>query len=98
LMARKTDAQNRKLFQDGSPLEFTLTSEFKQINRERTQNNTTLFAGVLTIGGVDIPVQLGSRGHLRLNAKTCDFVPIRVVFPPEQLAGTIFEGQTTLKL
>jgi hypothetical protein len=98
LLARRTDAQNRKLFQDGPPLEFTLTSEFNLINAERTPNNAKQFPGVLTVDGRDIPVKLGSRGHLRLKSQTCDFVPIKVEFPREQLAGTIFEGQTTLKL
>ncbi len=98
LLARRIDAQNRKLFQDGPPLEFTLTSEFNLINAERTPNNAKQFPGVLAVDGTDIPVTLGSRGHLRLKSQTCDFVPIKVTFPREQLAGTIFEGQTTLKL
>jgi hypothetical protein len=98
LLARRTDAQNRKLFQDGPPIEFTLTSTFNLINKERTPNNSKQFPGVLTVDGTDIPVKLGSRGHLRLKLQTCDFVPIKVEFARAQLAGTIFEGQTTLKL
>jgi len=98
LLARRTDAVNRKLFQNGPPLEFTLTSEFNLINSERTPNNAKQFAGVLAVDGRDIPVKLGSRGHLRLKSQTCEFVPIKVEFPREQLAGTVFEGQTTLKL
>jgi hypothetical protein len=98
LLARRTDAQNRKLFQDAAPLEFTLTSEFKLINGERTPNNGRQFPGVLRVGGADVAVKLGSRGHLRLKSQTCDFVPIKVTFPDEALAGSTFEGQTTLKL
>ena len=98
LTARATDAQNRTLFQDASPLEFTLTSEFNLINKERTPNNAKRFPAVFKVDGTDIPVKLGSRGHLRLNSKTCDFVPIRIEFQPERLGGTVFEGQTTLKL
>jgi len=98
LLARRTEAQNRKLFQDGPALEFTLTSAFNLINKERTPNNSKQFPGVLTVGGTDIPVTLGSRGHLRLKLQTCDFVPIKVEFARTQVAGTIFEGQTTLKL
>jgi hypothetical protein len=98
LLARRADAQQRKLFQDGAPLEFTLTAEFNLLNKERTPNNTKRFAGVLTVDGADIPVALGSRGHLRLKSQTCDFVPIRVEFKAERLAGTVFDGQTTLKL
>ena len=98
LQARRTDARNRRLFQDGPPLEFTLTSEFNRINAERTPNNATQFPGVITVDGADIPVTLGSRGHLRLKSQTCEFVPIKVAFLRGQVAGTMFEGQTTLKL
>jgi hypothetical protein len=98
LLARRTEAQDRKLFQDGPLLEFTLTAEFNLINGERTPNNAKQFPGVVTVNGADIPVSLGSRGHLRLKSQTCDFVPIKVDFARAPLAGTIFEGQTTLKL
>jgi hypothetical protein len=94
---RRTEAQNLKLFQDGPPLEFTLASTFDLINKERSPNNGKQFPGVLTINGTDIPVKLGSRGHLRLKTQTCEFVPIKVDFPRD-LAGTVFDGQTTLKL
>jgi hypothetical protein len=98
LVARGAGARNRRLFQDGTPLEFTLTADFTSINRQRTPNNTARFPGMLRVDGADIPVTLGSRGHLRLNAKTCEFVPIRLEFVPEQVSGTIFDGQTNLKL
>lgn len=98
LLARRTEAENRALFQEGPALDFTLTAEFSQINGERTPNNAKQFPGVLTVDGADIPVKLGSRGHLRLRTQTCDFVPIKLAFTPAELAGTRFEGQTTLKL
>ena len=98
IATRKTEAQTRKLFQDTTPLEFTLTSEFNLINKERTPNNAKQFPGVLSVSGKDIPVKLGSRGHLRLNTRTCEFVPIKVVFAKDETAGTVFEGQTDLKL
>lgn len=97
LAARADEARNRRLFQDDSVLEFTLTSDFKQINRQRTPNNGLRYDGILTVGGNDIPVKVGSRGHLRLDSKTCDFVPIRIEFG-SGLAGTVFEGQTNVKL
>jgi hypothetical protein len=98
LAAHKAEAQGRSLFQNGPPIEVTLTSEFEQINKERTPNNSKVFPGVLMVDGKDIPVKLGSRGHLRLNPRTCEFVPIRIEFATEQIAGSIFEGHTTLKL
>ena len=98
LLARRTDAQHRRLFQDGPPLEFTLTSDFNQINKERTPQNGKQYPGVLTVNGADTAVSLASRGHLRLKSQICDFVPIKVTFARDQLAGTVFEAQTTLKL
>jgi len=99
LLARRTEAQQRPLFMDGPPLEFTLAAPFNLINKERTPNNAKPFPGVLTVGGTDIPVTLRSRGHLRLKPQTCDFVPIGIGFTQRSgLAGTAFEGQTTLKL
>jgi len=98
LAQHRTEAQNRRLFQDAAVIEFTLTSDFNAINKERTPNNGKQFAGVLATGGVEIPVKLGSRGHLRLKPSTCEFVPIKIEVPKEQVAGTLFDGQTTLKL
>jgi hypothetical protein len=98
LLTRRAEAEKRRLFQDAGPVDFTLTSDFSLLNKQRTPNNATSFPGVLTVGAVDVPVRIGSRGHLRLKASTCEFVPIRIEFPKEHLAETLFEGQTTLKL
>jgi len=99
LLARRTEATSRKLFQVVEPLEFTLTSDFSALNKERNPESTKRFPGTLAVaGGKELPVQLGSRGHLRLNTRTCEFVPIRVEFPKEGIEDTPFEGQTNLKL
>ena len=98
IATRKTEAQTRKLFAEETPVEFTLTSDFNLLNKERTPNNNKQFPGVLTVNGKDINVKLNSRGHLRLNPRTCAFVPIKVTFTKEDVAGTIFEGNSDLKL
>jgi len=98
IATRKTEAQTRKLFQDEALFEFTLTGDFSLLNKERSPNNNKQFPAVLTVSGKDIPVKIGSRGHLRLNPRTCSFVPIKVELPKEEIGGTIFEGQTNLKL
>ena len=98
IAATKSQAEARKLFQDGPPLEFTLASDFKLLNKERRPNNKNKFPAVMTVDGKDITVTLASRGHSRLNPRTCDFVPIKVEFSADQIAATIFEGQTSLKL
>jgi hypothetical protein len=98
LLARSEQAERRTLFQDGPAVDLTLAADFGQINKERTPNNDRQFDGVATVDGVDMPVKLGSRGHLRLKSATCDVVPLRVAFARESVGGTVFDGQTTLKL
>jgi hypothetical protein len=50
-------------------------------------------------GPQDVAVKIGSRGHFRLMRRNCDFVPIHLELPRGgETAGTIFEGQTSLKL
>jgi hypothetical protein len=103
VQARRMAADSRPLFKDTEPLAFTLTADFNAVNKERHPNNKTTFPAVLTVhdakGPQEIPVKVGSRGHFRLMARNCDFVPIRLDFPRDnETAGTTFEGQTTLKL
>src|SRR5262249_55116350 len=95
----------RGLFKETEPLAFTLTGDFKAVNKERTPNNKKLFPAVISVqeakGRQDIPVQIGSRGHFRLMPRNCDFVPIRVEFErgaDAAAVGTAFEGQKSLKL
>jgi hypothetical protein len=105
LQARRVDAESRPLFKEIEPLAFTLTGDFKTVNRERSPNNKKLFPAVLTVqdakGPHDIPVKIGSRGHFRLMPRNCDFVPIRMEFEragDSAAVGTVFEGQKSLKL
>ena len=99
VQAARTAADSRRLFRDIEPLTFTLTADFSAINKERNPDNKKLFPAVITVddakGPQDIAVKIGSRGHFRLMARNCDFVPIRMEFPRGgETAGTIFEGQT----
>src|SRR5262245_2792813 len=81
LAARRADADARRLFADRAPLDFTLTADFRTINRDRTPESSRRFAAVLSAGGDrDLDVKLGTRGHFRLMARNCDFVPLRVEF------------------
>jgi hypothetical protein len=103
LQAARVAADSRRLFRDTEPLAFTLTADFSAINKERNPDNKKLFPAVITVedtkGPQDVAVQIGSRGHFRLMVRNCDFVPIRMEFPRGgETAGTIFDGQTSLKL
>ena len=102
VQARRTESDSRRLFKETEPLAFTLTADFNAINKDRNPNSTRRFPAVLTVasdkGPQDIHVKLGTRGHFRLMARNCDFVPLRVEFPRDEIAGTPFDGQTNLKL
>jgi hypothetical protein len=103
LLARRTEAEKRPLFEKSDPLEFTLTADFKTINKDRRPESTARYPGVLSVTDdkgreQTIKVKLSPRGHFRRMARNCSFVPLRVEFPEGETGGTIFEGQTTLKL
>jgi hypothetical protein len=103
LQTARVAADSRRLFREIEPLTFTLTGDFSAVNKERNPDNRKLFPAALTVEDVrapqDLAVKIGSRGHFRLMARNCDFVPIRMEFPRDgETAGTIFESQTALKL
>lgn len=103
LDARRTEAQQRPLFQQRDPLVFTLAADFKTVNRDRNPESANRYPAVLTLTDArgreqTLHVRLGPRGHLRRMARTCEFVPLRVEFAGSEIAGTVFEGQTNLKL
>src|SRR5919197_800015 len=101
--ARRAEAVRRPLFQQTEPLPFTLTADFKAINKDRNPESHARYAGVITLTDPrgreqSLHVRLSPRGHLRRMARTCGFVPLRVEFVESETAGTPFEGQTNLKL
>jgi hypothetical protein len=104
LAARRAEAEARPLFHSTAPLEFTLTAKFNEINKDHKPESRTRYPGVLTVAGADgaprnISVQLSARGHFRRMSRNCSTVPLRIEFPKKgEMAGTPFEGQTTLKL
>jgi hypothetical protein len=103
LKARRRESESRPLFQKVDPLEFALTANFGAINKDRKPESTTRYPAVLTVAAADgtmrdIDVKLSARGHFRRMARNCSVVPLRVEFPKTGMAGTPFDGQTTLKL
>lgn len=103
LQDRARKAQERALFSSTVPLPFTLIANYGAISKDRDTLSTRRFAGTLLVAdsaGVErrIPVELRTRGHFRLLARNCRFVPLRVYFPDSGLKGTPFAGQKGLKL
>jgi hypothetical protein len=100
---RKADAEALPLFNATEPLVFTLSTDFKALNKDRNPDSKTRYPGELRIpgeGGVEVklPVQVSARGHVRRMARTCDYVPIRVEFTKGTTKNTIFAKQEALKL
>jgi hypothetical protein len=100
---RKTEAEALKLFAAEEPIAMTIQGDFRAINRDRDPNSRRQYPAQLTIAHASgkpqtIPVMLGARGHVRRMARTCEYVPIRMTLPDQQLADTVLEGQDVLKL
>lgn len=103
LTERRVAAENLPLFRSTDPLPFTLVADFSLINRDRDPESAKRYAGVLQLpsenGAVaSIPVQLSARGHARRNRLVCDVVPLRLEWAKADLKGTVFDGQSELKL
>ena len=97
--ARRTE----RLFGSDEPLEFTLTSDYKQAfkNRDTLKVKRTPATMVVndTAGNpVTIAMEISPRGHFRLRNDVCNFPPIKLHFPDSGLKHTPFAGQGGLKL
>jgi hypothetical protein len=100
MLQRKVEAERRPLFASHEPLVLTLKADFKAINKDRDENSTRRYPGTLSVGGetATVPVEFGTRGHFRLRQGSCSWAPLRVHFHKKEVAGTVFEGQSSLKL
>jgi hypothetical protein len=86
-----------------TPLEFTLTADFRAVNRDRNPESTKVFPATMTVARADgtmatFPLNIRTRGHVRRMLQTCAFAPLRLEFQPEQVKKTVFEGLKNIKL
>ena len=100
--ARRVAAEGRPLFASSETLAVTITADFKAVNNDRDPESTRRYPGTVTVAaaggpGAPIPVRLGTRGKSRLDRRTCAFPPLRIDFEKTALAGTVFDGQSSLK-
>lgn len=95
-------AANAVLFASHDPLALRLEANFKQLRRDRDQEEDERPAKLIYVdaGGdtVTLDIQVRTRGHFRLQRRTCNFPPIRLNLKKKQTAGTVFEGEDKLKL
>lgn len=95
--------RSERLFGPDTPLEFTLTADFKQAFKSRDTLKVKPTKATLTLNDssgkpVTVPIEIAPRGHYRLRADVCNFPPIRLIFPEKGLKGTPLAGQKALKL
>ena len=105
LAQRREEAEGRRLFAQAEPLVFTLAADFKAVNRERKIESTKTFPAVLSVketaagaAPVALKVTLGARGNIRRTSALCSSVPLSVRFDKASAGGTVFDGQSKLKL
>jgi hypothetical protein len=103
LAKRRAEAEALPLFASLDPVEIVLTADWKAVQRDRDVESKKLYPGTLAIvaggaAGTPIPIELRTRGHVRRNVRLCGFAPLRLEFPKDRVKGTVFEGQSKLKL
>lgn len=95
-------AQAVPLFATNAPATLTIRAPFEDIFDQRGQESEEL-PGFVIIANEDGPpdtvdVDIRTRGRTRLQKRICRFPPLRLDFPKDSVAGTLFEDQNRLKL
>jgi hypothetical protein len=99
-LAQEEQPKPVKLFKDHSSMKVTLKGPWRTLVRRKTSGKK--HEGVLeyTDSNGDrhsLNVGLTTRGLTRLE-KVCDFPPLKVWFDKEEVKGTAFRGQSSLKM
>jgi hypothetical protein len=94
--------KEQPLFASHDPLRLALEADWGAVFKERGDSSTP-HPAKLTLTGADgattrLDVEVQTRGHFRLQRITCNFPPIRVSFPKDEIKKTVFAGQRHLKL
>ena len=103
LESRRKSAEEIRLFATAEALPIEISADFKAVMRDRDPNSTKLYPATITYPNEDgktvtIPLQIRTRGHSRLLRQTCDFPPLRLEFPKDQMRKTMFDGYGPIKL
>jgi hypothetical protein len=101
--ARRKAAEEVRLFATAEALPITISADFKTVMRDRDPKSTKTYPATITYPNDDgktvtIPLQIRTRGHSRLLRQTCDFPPLRLEFPKEQMRKSLFDGYGPIKL
>jgi hypothetical protein len=99
-LAQEEAPKSVKLFKDDSVMNVTLRGPWRSMTKRKA--NAKTWPGTLEYtdsNGVQQSLNVGltTRGLTRLT-KVCDFPPIKVWFDKEEVKGTAFRGQGSLKM
>ncbi|MGD2121589.1 MAG: hypothetical protein PVJ76_07585, partial [Gemmatimonadota bacterium] len=85
-----------ELFASDEVLEFVLASDFDRLKKDRSQESEEIPGQVVVRGpqgeGIEIPIQVKTRGNFRLQRRICPDPPLRLDFPETETHGTAFDG------
>lgn len=87
------------LFEGQSSLELTIEAPFRELVRKRLDKRVYDAVVRYTDSSGEervLQAQVTSRGNSRLTA--CEFPPLRLILADSQTTGTVFEGQSQLKM
>jgi hypothetical protein len=101
--AQRLEAESLPLFAGQEPIDVTITADWRAVQRDRDDKSKKTFPGTLAVGkngqpGAPIPISLRTRGHSRRSPRTCEFAPLWLHVPKNDVKGTVFEGQNKIKL
>jgi len=90
----------KRLWTALDPVSFRITTDFKQVFRDRDTTKQEWVPGTFSFTDGDrtvtVPAEITTRGHIRL--KYCSFTMLKVRLPNDSLKGTLFQGQGTIEL
>lgn len=91
------------LFRDDAPLALTLTTNLRDLIRERDSTALRWFGAAMTYTdekGVarNVPVELRARGHFRRQARNCFFPPLFLRANRESRDSTLLQGNPRVKI
>lgn len=97
------DARAQALFKSDAPVTLTLTTNLRDLLRERDSTELKWFGAEMAYtddaGSVRrVPVELRARGHFRRQARNCSFPPLYIRAGKEIREGTILQGNPRLKI
>lgn len=96
-------APAQSLFRDDAPLTLTLTTNLRDLVRERDSTELRWFGAEMSYDDGTgtmrrLPVELRARGHFRRQARNCAFPPLFLRASREARDGTVLQGNPRLKL